>query len=309
VAGERPKVVVIILTINQREKTLRCLESFRSVQQPPHCVLLWDNGSTDGTSDAVREFYPDVTLAGSPRNLGVATGRNSAAERAVALFDPPYLLFIDNDMTVSPNFLSALLAPFSDDDGLAQTTGKIACLDEGPDDERGPRVIYGAGGCRVRFWLGDTNHIGYGELDVGQYDAACNCIASGGCMLVRTSVFQELGGFDPVFDPYGPEDLDFGLRARAKGYHALYTPQALVHHDARPGRSYEAGQYTAKYAANRTRTWLVLMKRHASLPQKLGFYLVGGPYRLLRLVFRELRQGNIDALRGLTHGLVGRRER
>jgi hypothetical protein len=51
------------------------------------------------------------------------------------------------------------------------------------------------------------------------------------------------------------------------------------------------------------------MKRHASLPQKLGFYLVGGPYRLLRLVFRELRQGNIDALRGLTHGLVGRRER
>ncbi len=295
--------------MNQREKTLRCLESFRSVQQPSYRILLWDNGSTDGTLDAVREVYPDVTLASSPRNLGVATGRNSAADRAVALFDPPYLFFIDNDMTVTPGFLSALLAPFSNDDGLAQTTGKIARLVETSNDDTGPRIIYGAGGCRVTFWLGDTNHVGYGERDRGQYDTARECIASGGCMLVRTSVFQELGGFDPVFDPYGPEDLDFGLRARAKGYHALYSPHALVFHEARPGRSYEAGQYTAKYAANRTRTWLVFMGRHASLSQKLGFYLVGGPYRLLRLVLRELRQGNIDALRGLIDGLIGRRER
>jgi GT2 family glycosyltransferase len=309
VAVEHPDVVVIILTIDQREKTLRCLESFRAVRRPAYRILLWDNGSTDGTSDAVGELYPEVALAGAPRNLGVASGRNKAAERAVALFDPPYLLFIDNDMTVSPGFLPALLAPFSDDGDLAQTTGKIACLDEATDDATGSRVIYGAGGCRVRFWLGDTNHVGYGERDVGQYDAAHDCIASGGCMLVRTSIFQELGGFDPLFDPYGPEDLDFGLRARAKGYRALYTPEALVYHDARPGRSYEAGRYSERYAANRARTWLVFMGRHASLLEKLGFYLVGGPYRLLRLVVRELRDGNFEALSGLARGIFSARER
>ena len=307
--SERPEIAVIILTINQKDKTLRCLENFRAVHRPPYLIFLWDNGSTDGALDAVRAIYPDVALASSPHNLGVASGRNAAAELAISKLDPAYLFFIDNDMTVSPGFLSVLHAPFAEDQRLAQTTGKIAWQIDEADSGAGPRVIYGAGGCRVSFWRGDTNHVGYGEVDKGQYDAPGACIVSGGCMLVRTSVFQELGGFDPLFDPYGPEDLDFGLRARKKGYHSRYMPDALVYHDAQPGRSFEAGQYTKAYASNRMRTWLAFMKRHASPLEKLGFYLIGGPYRLIRLVCREGRRGNIDALKGLVAGIVGARKR
>ncbi len=127
-------------------------------------------------------------------------------------------------------------------------------------------------------------------------------------MLVRTRVFRELQGFDPAFDPYGPEDLDFGLRAREKGYRGLYVPGALVFHEARPGRSYEGGQYTEQFAKNRMRTWLLFMGRHASWAEKLGFVLLGGPYRAIRLLVREVRRGNVRALKGLAQGLfAGRR--
>ena len=50
------------------------------------------------------------------------------------------------------------------------------------------------------------------------------------------------------------------------------------------------------------------MKRHASLGEKLGFYIVGGPYRLILLILREGRKGSFNALKGLVHGLTSHRK-
>jgi GT2 family glycosyltransferase len=55
-----PKIAVIMLTVNQVEKTLKALASFRSIKMPPFQMLLWDNGSQDGTVDAVRKTFPEV---------------------------------------------------------------------------------------------------------------------------------------------------------------------------------------------------------------------------------------------------------
>lgn len=298
-------IAVIILTINQKMKTLRCLESFRAVTFPSYRIFLWDNGSSDGTREAVAEAFPDVTVAGAPQNLGVASGRNAAAKLAFSEVAPSFLFFIDNDMTVSPDVLSILVAPFAENPTLGQTTGKIACLQADQQSVPQERVIYGAGGCRVDFLRGSTCHVGYREPDRGQFDQSVRCIVSGGCMLVRSHVFRELGGFDPIFDPYGPEDLDFGLRAIKEGYHGRYLPEALVFHDIRPGRTFEGGQYTNAYAQNRMRTWLLFMNRHATFWEKVGFYCIGGPYRLITLLLREGRRGNFSVLKGLIQGFKG----
>jgi GT2 family glycosyltransferase len=292
------RVAVILLTMNQREKTSRCLESLRRVKVPEHRVFLWDNGSTDQTAEHVAACFPEVRLHRHPENLGVASGRNAAARLAIDDYDPTHLLFLDNDTTVEPEFLAELIAPFAADGRLAQTTPKIRCFGQ-------PGTLYGAGGCAVRFWIGSTNHVGYGEQDRGQYDRQARCIASGGCMCVPAERFERLGGFDSVFDPYGPEDLDFGLRAVAAGYHGLYVPSAVIYHDPTPGRTFEGGEYTRDYASHRSRNWFQFMARHATPAQKLGFYLVGGPYRLARLLTREARSGNLRAaLGGLARGLL-----
>jgi GT2 family glycosyltransferase len=261
--------------------------------------VLWDNGSRDGTAEAVGRAFPEVLLHVHPNNIGVASGRNAAAKIAVERLDPTYLLFIDNDMTVTPRFLDALVQPFGCDDKLAQTTGKIK-------DMADPERLYGAGGCRLRFWRGDTMHVGYGEVDHGQYDEPKRCIPSGGCMLVRTDVFQELGGFDTIFDPYGPEDLDCGLRAVKAGYYGLYVPESVVFHETKPGRTFEGGQYTERYASHRARHWFLFMRRHASCVQQLGFLFVGAPLLLGALMIREGKKGNLlPALRGLLRGMFG----
>jgi GT2 family glycosyltransferase len=288
------EVVVIMLTVNQRDVTLRALASLSAIQAPRFQVLLWDNGSDDGTSDAVREIFPEVIVRHHPTNLGAAAGRNAAAKLAIEKFSPVYLLFIDNDMTVAPDCLSALLKPFENDSRLAQTTGKILV-------PGGNGRLNDAGGCKIQFWLGRTQPVGHGEIDYGQYDRPTRCIP-GGFTLVRTSVFQQVGGFDALFDPYGYEDLDFSLRISTAGYYALYVPQAVAYHDV--SQTFEAGKYTKRYVSHKARNWFLFMRRHASVGEQLAFVFLGAPYRLIRAAIREGKQGNLSALIGVLRGTL-----
>ena len=190
-------IAVIILTMNQRETTLQCLTSLQGIESPPFETILWDNGSQDGTAEAVRAAFPQVLVHHHASNLGVASGRNSAAELAIKTFSPSYLLFLDNDMLVEPDFVGALLKPFTENDRVGQTQAKLRFMHDRD-------LLNDGGGAQINFRLWQITPVGYGEIDRGQHDAVKQCIACGGAMLVRTEVFQQLGGFDSTFDPFGP---------------------------------------------------------------------------------------------------------
>ncbi|HZW36334.1 MAG TPA: glycosyltransferase family 2 protein [Candidatus Deferrimicrobiaceae bacterium] len=286
-------IAVVMLTVDQREKTLRCLESFRSVDAPPYRILVWDNGSVDGTEEAVRTAYPDVVFHRSPTNLGAAGGRNAGVERAIAAFDPAYLLFLDNDIVVTPGFLLPLTEPFRQDPSVGQTSAKIRYLHD-------PARINAAGGSRVNFPLGIVTVTGIGEIDRGQHDEPGECIANGGCTLVRRDVFERIGGFDDRFHPYGHEDLDLSLRIRKSGFRVLYVPSSVVYHE--PSRTLVGTRFDEAYAASKARTWLLLLHKHASAAEKGGFFLVGIPLAFFRVLCREGRAGGLKALRGLWRG-------
>jgi GT2 family glycosyltransferase len=296
-APRNPLVAIVLLTLNQREKTLRCLESLARVTFGSFRVVVWDNGSTDGTVTAIRERFPEVAAHHSPTNFGVASGRNAAAQLAVRMWDPRFFCFLDNDMTVEPDFLDHLVRPFQGDVQLAVSTGKIRCLG---DEAR----LYGAAGCLLDFRFGRTGHIGHGEIDVGQYDERRDCLASGGCMCVSVDVFTRLDGFDSAFDPYGPEDLDFGLRVRAIGMRIRYVPNAVMYHEPEPGHTFGGGMKSTVHVRNKARLWFVLMRRHAPAAQQLFFVVVGAPWTLGRMLWREIRRGNVRVLAGLVSGLA-----
>jgi len=289
------KIAVIILTMNQRDKTVRCLSSFRFVQGPQYHIVLWDNGSCDQTSEDVRKAFPEVSVHYHPTNIGAAAGRNAASILAIDKFNPSHLLFIDNDTVVTPDFLDALSAPFGMKNKLAQTSAKIRFF---KDKQR----LNDAGGSKIQFWLGRTPPIGSGEIDRGQYNRPKKCIAPSGCMLVRKDVFQEVGGFDPKFDPYGYEDLDLSLRIKKAGYYGLYVPQSLIFHD--PSQTFEGGEYTTKYASIKARNWFIFMRRHASSQEQLGFVFIGMPYTFINAVIREGKKGNLTSIFGLFNGML-----
>lgn len=287
-----PRVAVVMLTMNQRDKTLRALASVRS-DDPDLRVVLWDNGSTDGTLEAVAQAFPGVIAHRHPENLGVASGRNAAARLAMSELDPTHLLFLDNDLVLTPGFATSLLEPFREQD-VGQTQAKLLYL-----HDRGR--INDGGGCRINFWLGRTDPVGFREIDRGQCDEVAPCVSCGGAMMVRADLFTRLGGFDSLFDPFGPEDIDFSLRLQAAGYRALYIPRALAYHEV--SHSFEGGDYTAVYARAKARHWLRFLARHGTPVQKLGFMLVGAPLIAVRMTLRELARGNPGALVGSARGL------
>lgn len=298
--GHQVEVAVVILTCDQKEVTLRCLSSFEEVDRDEVGILVWDNGSTDGTKAAIEERFPSVEVRRSVRNLGAAEGRNAGAKAAMYLWDPKFFLFLDNDTVVTTGFIQSLKRPFGTVSDAGITTPKILSLDD-------PERIDAAGGCRVQLYLGKTSPIGHGDIDRGQYDEPRDCV-SGGIILVRSHVFKAVEGFDTGYDPYGFEDLDFSLRVKEIGYRCLYVPDAVVYHEET--QTFEDGRYSHTYARQKVRNLYRFVKRHATLPEKAAFWLIGVPWRLLRAAVREVKRGNVTAVKGLLVGgwstLVGR---
>jgi GT2 family glycosyltransferase len=291
---EHVRIVIVMLTLNQKEKTIKCLQNLSTIDEPEFDVLLWDNGSEDGTAQEVRAAFPEVLVHHHTTNLGVAPGRNAAAALAIEVFDPSHILFLDNDMWLEPAFVSALLAPFEEDERVAQTQAKLLYMND-------PKRLNDGGGCKITFWLGRTVPVGCGEIDRGQYDTRRRCVAGGGAMMVRTDVFQELRGFDATYSYLGPDDLDFSLRVSKAGYLVLFVPEAVAYHEV--SHTF-GGEYDSGYARLKARNWFVFLRRHAPLSQRLAFYLVGMPYIVARLALREGRRGNLEALGGLARGAI-----
>lgn len=291
-------IFVLILTYRQREKTLACLSDLLARGDIPFKVLVWDNGSNDDTLAAVRSSFPDVLTHYSEENLGVAGGRNASARMAIREYGATHLLFLDNDILVEPGFVGALFEPFEMDPQLGQTQAKLRFMHD-------RSLINDGGGARISFVFWRVKPVGFGEPDRGQYDTPHPCISCGGAMMVRADVFQKLNGFDPLFGPFGPEDLDFSLRLQKLGYKAMYIPKAVGYHQV----SHTFGEgYSEEYARHKSRHWLLFMRRHASFSQKLAFYLFGAPILAIQVFIREGKRGNLRAVRGLIQGILHMKE-
>ena len=293
------RLVVIILTYNQQDKTFACLSTLLSGQDRPFKVLVWDNGSRDDTLVAVKESFPDVITYYSKSNLGVAGGRNASAKMAIHELGATHLLFLDNDILVEPGFVSALYEPFERDPQLGQTQAKLRFMHD-------RSLINDGGGAQISFVFWRVKPVGFGDVDHGQFDAPRQCISCGGAMMVRSDVFQQLNGFDPLFGPFGPEDLDFSLRLQKAGYKAMYIPKAVGYHQV--SHTYGEG-YSEDYARHKSRHWLIFMRRHAAPWQKIAFYLFGAPVLVVQVFIREARRGNLTAMRGLVQGILSTRRR
>jgi GT2 family glycosyltransferase len=276
-----PPAAIVVLTFNQREKTIRCLTSLQNLLYDNYKIFLWDNGSVDGTVEAVQKLFPEVITHYSEKNLGVAGGRNSAVKFVNTKFESDFYLFLDNDTIVEPDFLTLLIQKYSEDKSIGITTAKIKYLSD-------HKYLYGAGGCAVDFKRGKTSHRGYGELDEGKYDNINECISSGGCMMVRRDVFAKLNGFDEIFNPYGPEDIDFVLRGKKFGYKSVFAASSIIYHDPEPGHSLEGGSKQISYIKNKAKKFIILLNRHGTLYEKLFFYFVTVPAFAAKILLKKI---------------------
>lgn len=219
----RNKVAVVILNYNGAQMLLRFLPSV--VQNTPEArIVVADNGSTDGSAGVVRDAFPTVEVLELGSNLGYAEGYN----RALRAVEAEYFVLLNSDVEVTQGWLAPLLALMDNDEGV------VACQPKLLDFKRKTHFEYaGASGgfldtygypfCRGRIF--DTV-----EEDKGQYDDVCSVFwATGAALMVRASVFSEVGGFDGRFFAH-MEEIDLCWRMLARGGQIKVVPASVVYH-------------------------------------------------------------------------------
>jgi GT2 family glycosyltransferase len=215
-------VTAVVLSWNGREDTVACLESLRRVSYRPLETLVVDNGSTDGSPEAVAIRFPDVTLVRNERNLGFAGGMNVGIAAALAA-GADYVLTLNNDMVVDTKLVEALLDAHAAEPAAAAVCAQVLFSDPPA------RVWYaGARFGGSRGYAG--RNTGYGgpplPATAPPYPTERAC---GGAMLASRDALAELGLFDEMLFAYA-EDTDWSFRAHAAGRPVLVAPAAIVWH-------------------------------------------------------------------------------
>lgn len=218
-ASEKSYVCSIIMPVwNRLELTKDCLTALARIKdQPEYEVLVVDNGSTDGTKEFLAELNGDVQIIRNEKNDGFAKACNQGARAARGR----YLVFLNNDTIPQPGWLSSLVSEAEAQpevgivgskllypDGTVQHAGVVRDLEQ--------RLPYHF----CKSFPGD--HPAVNQRREFQ-------IVTAACLLIRRSLFEEVGGFDEGY-VNGFEDADLCLKVRERGYAVVYQPRSVVLH-------------------------------------------------------------------------------
>ncbi|MEY2562646.1 MAG: hypothetical protein QOH88_839 [Verrucomicrobiota bacterium] len=250
---EKPKVSIIIPVFNQLAVTLGCLKSiYDHTLGSDHEVIVVDDLSDETTSSCLQRVE-GLRVLRNATNLGFLHSSNAGAAAARG----EYLLFLNNDTEVTPGWLEALLKVFE----LRADAGLVGAKLLFPDGR-----LQEAGGIMWR----DASGVNYGKWDNAdkpEYNYLREVdYCSGACVVLKKSLFERLGRFDPIYAPAYYEDTDLAFKVRKAGLKVYYQPfSAVIHHEGiSSGTSLESGVKSYQ-VINQTKfreKWANTLSRH-----------------------------------------------
>ncbi len=225
-SGASSQVMIIVLNWNGLEDTLACLESLQKLDYPHYEVMVVDNGSTDGSVQAIRAHFPGIPVVENGQNLGYVEGNNVGLRQAMAQ-GADHVLLLNNDTEMEPAFLRRLVEALEADPAIGFAGPTIYYYDQ-------PGIIWSAGGA-IDWPRGSTQMIGLDEEDKGQFGTASRAVdfITGCAMLVRRAVMEQVGLPDERFFAYY-EEVEWCVRAARAGFKIVHVPQAKIWHKISP---------------------------------------------------------------------------
>lgn len=282
-----PRVAVIVLNWNRWRDTVACLESLQKITYPNVRITLVDNGSDADDVMHLRAWANTVKMLRNNQNLGFAGGNNTGIRDALQDPATSYVLILNNDTVVEPEFLTEMVQA-----ARAQHADMIS-----------PRVLGFSDRHTVdRFGIVLTRALlGY---DMKLWEGRDPFCPSGCCALYSRRLLEDVRVGEEYFDEdffcYS-EDVDLGIRAVLLGYHAAAAHDAIVYHKASASTSPESA--FSLYHGHRNTIWYLAKSAPGSALLRHGLWIFLG--QLLPVISNIFRGRGLLILRAKAAGVRG----
>ena len=298
------RVIILILNWNGLKYTIECIESLKKINYPDFHIIVIDNGSVGRDAQALKEKYAEyVQVIENDRNYGFAGGINCGIKYALERCESDYLLLLNNDTTVSPDFLTILVDVIEVDHNIAIAGPRVLYYDH-------PDVIQNTGN-KVNLILGTTRQIDTGKKEAAGENRIRQVDYVDTCLLIRTAIITQLGFFDESYFLYW-EDADLGLRVHKAGYRVVCVPSSKIWHKkpANFGPWYQLLLHARKQPVSENSIYYFVRNRfkiintYATKAQRAVFlteYFLG--YLWISLIYYAVRYGRPSLLRAYWRGV------
>lgn len=251
------RIAALLTCFNRKEKTLQCLKHLFEIA-PDTEVYLVDDGSTDGTSDAIKQQFPQVNLIAGDGILFWNRGMHLAWQEA-AKNDYDFYLWLNDDVYLYDNFLQELLSVYNKFGKNSIVVGAVESKDKS-------QLLYGGYDENLKF--------------VSPGEARKIIAFNGNIVLVSRDIFKKVGNLDNVFH-HDLGDYDYGLRAAKQGVSAYITSRPVASGEKNPIKRERLNHTTLKKRFKRLYSPLgsnpninfYFRKNHKSLPNAVAYYI------------------------------------
>ncbi|MDD2224580.1 MAG: glycosyltransferase family 2 protein [Candidatus Shapirobacteria bacterium] len=231
------KIAIIVLNWKQAKLTIETITSVLKIKHDSfdYQIILVDNGSSDDSLKIFNQEYKNnklVKIINTKGNYGYAGGNNFGIDYALKnKFD--FLVLLNNDVLVKPNFLEELLKESTNYDIIGPkiyfAPGFEYHKDRYQKKDLG-KVIWSMGG-QIDWNNIYGSNISIDEVDNDQFNKIINNVdfISGCCLMASRQVFQKIGKLDENYFMYF-EDVDFCQRAKNAGFKMACIPKSIIWH-------------------------------------------------------------------------------
>ncbi len=229
--SEGPEVSIVVVAYRARDFVLRCLASIEANVSISAEVIVIDDGSGDGTPEAVRSEFPAVRMVEQPQNMGLAAGRNTA----IKLLEGAKVLMLDSDTQVKAGAVERLAEVLDSDPGAGIVAPRLL----NPDGSvqlscrRWPSLLipFVRRGPVAKLMPEPEMHRRHMMMDFDFASERPVVAAMGAAQMWRADLPQRIGSFDERISSYGGEDIDWCLRVWEAGLEVRYVPDAEIVHE------------------------------------------------------------------------------
>jgi len=262
---------IIIVSFNCRELTLGCI---RSIEETANTIdleiIIVDNGSVDGSANAISNDFPQVKLIAQKENIGFGPACNAG----VTIARGEYLLLLNPDTIVLPNSIQNLLEFAKKYPGAGIWGGRTLS----PDGSLNPKscwrfptlwstfcVAFGlARAFPTSEYFNWEEYGGWDRSTIRFVDVVSGCL-----LLIRKRLWSALGGFDPIYFLYS-EEVDLCLRAKALGARPIISPDVEVIHYVGGTQDVKSERFILLFQGKRT----YMLKHWPPIKQFVGKILL-----------------------------------